>query len=128
MKTSDLDTVETFIRSCNIDFIFIDEFQFFSPTNTLPIIYNLVAKNYHVFVAGLKSDSNNNKFGNTIDLIPFADQIIPLTSSCVVCAKKDNKISEAAFTKFVGDEPSDEKEQILVGGEEKYIPVCRNHL
>lgn len=125
LKTSDLNIVATFIKSCHIDFIFIDEFQFFSPSNTLPIIHNLIEKDYHLFVAGLKSDSNNNKFGYTIELVPFADHIIPLTATCVLCAKEDNKICDASFTKFMGDTY---KEQVLVGADENYIPVCRKHL
>lgn len=129
IKTGDLDIVATFVKSYHIDFIFIDEFQFFSPANTLPIIHNLINNTYHIFVAGLKSDSNNNKFGYTIELIPTADTIVSLTSSCMICAKQDNKISEASFTKFVGDDKIGiEKEQILVGADEKYIPVCRKHL
>jgi len=125
IKTGDLDIVVNFIKTHSIDFIFIDEFQFFSPLNTLPIIYNLIENDYHVFVAGLKSDSNNNKFGFTIDLVPNADEIITLYSSCVICAKQDNRISDAPFTKFMGDT---DKEQVLVGADEKYIPVCRKHL
>lgn len=129
IKTSDLDSVVSFVKDNIIDFIFIDEFQFFSPSNTLPIIHNLIKDGYHVFVAGLKGDSNNNKFGYTIELVPMADTIVPLTSCCVICAQEENKIAEASFTKFIGDDGGDiEKEQILVGADEKYIPVCRKHL
>jgi thymidine kinase len=104
------------------DYFFIDEFQFFDHT-AVAIILNLIEKGKHVFVAGLKGDFENKEFGNTLKLIPHADNIHFLKSLCVECAR-EGKCVEAPFTKYYKKE---DHEQITVGSDELYIPVCRQH-
>ena len=121
-KTDKLD----FLVDVDSDYIFIDEFQFFNQ-NAVAIVLNLVEKGKHVFVAGLKGDYENKEFGNTLKLIPHADNIHFLKSLCVDCAL-DGKSVEASFTKFRGKTNNDlPKDQITIGSDDLYIPVCRQH-
>ena len=55
--------------------------------------------------------------GEILDLLPIADSITKLKSKCNTCG------AEAIFTHRI----SNEKEQVIIGGSDKYIPLCRNH-
>jgi thymidine kinase len=105
------------------DYYFIDEFQFFQQDDAVSQVMNLVNNKKHVYVAGLKGDYRNNIFGHTLELIPHADHIIVLKSICVDCAK-NGKCTEASFTKY---NSQGERDQIAVGADELYTPVCREH-
>ena len=104
--------------------IFIDEYQFFDQVTSF-FIDIFVTKNKHVYVAGLKSAYNNQKIGFTLDLIPMADEVIFLKSSCLECARSRNGIEvPASFTKRI----LKSNNVIVVGGKDEYEPVCRKHL
>jgi len=119
LKRNSLDEINELKK----DYIFIDEFQFFQQENVVNIIIDLVKSGKHVFIAGLKGDYKNQEFGSTLKLIPHADNVIVLKSLCVICAKL-GKCVEAPFTKYVNNT---EHNQITVGADELYIPVCRDH-
>jgi len=55
------------------------------------------------------------KFGQIIDVIPLADEVIKKQALCAIC--RNGK--KAAFTKRL----SDGEEQVIIGND--YIPVCR---
>mgnify|MGYP000871466170 FL=1 len=122
-------------KLCNIDVsdyhvIGVDESQFF------PDLYKMIEdwvenKGKHVRVVGLDGDSFKNKFGQTLDLIPICDEVIKLHARCNICLKdlksvnfRGNILSIVGpFTKRLGEST----EQKVVGGADKYIPVCRYH-
>jgi thymidine kinase len=104
--------------------IFIDEYQFFDQVTSF-FVDILVKKNIHIYVAGLKSAYNNQKIGFTLDLIPMADEVVFLKSSCLECARSRNGMEvPAAFTKRT----IKSNKVIEVGGKDEYEPVCRKHL
>ena len=71
-----------------------------------------------VYVCGLDGDYKQKKFGEMLDLIPISENIKRLSALCNICGKK------ACFTKRI----TTANEQVLIGGVENYIPVCRYHL
>tara|TARA_Y100000389_G_scaffold198796_1_gene235949 strand:+ start:497 stop:1084 length:588 start_codon:yes stop_codon:yes gene_type:complete len=100
----------------NIDIVLIDESQFFED------LYDFckdIVENFNkiVYVFGLSGDSNRRKFGEILDLIPIADDIKFLKSICNKC----NLAKEAPFTMRI----TTNNEQMLVGGNDEYMPVCR---
>ena len=114
----------------NYHVIGIDESQFYP--DLLEVVRDWVEnKGKHVRVAGLCGDAFKNKFGQTLDLIPMCDEVVKLTARCKVCLDelKDTNFHgnilsiKGAFTKRLGAS----KEQKVVGGADKYIPVCRYH-
>lgn len=121
LKSSDLRE----ISSMDKDYYFIDEFQFFNQ-NAVPIVLNLVSRGKHVFIAALKGDYKNEEFGYTLKLVPHADNIHVLKSLCVECAK-EGKCIDAPFTKYTKITKESDRNQVEVGSDELYIPVCRNH-
>lgn len=110
--------ISTFIK---YDIICFDEYQFYSGESDTAIISDLVTKySKYVVIASLHADSNKNPFGSVLKLIPIADDVEFKHAICSRCAKK-KLIVEASNTFKL----SSEKNQILVGGRESYIPLCR---
>jgi len=101
------------------DVIAIDEAQFFEDLKEQ--VLNWVDKlGKNVIVAGLNGDFLRRPFGHIIDLFPYCDTITKLTPFCSKCIQQ--KIMKPAhFTKRTV--PS--QAEILIGGKEAYIPVCR---
>ena len=112
------DYYENFISDVkNIDIVLIDESQFFED------LYDFckdIVENYNkiVYVFGLSGDSNREKFGQILDLIPLADDIKFLKSICNKC----KIVKDGSFTLRT----INNNEQMLVGGSSEYIAVCRS--
>lgn len=105
----------------NYDVIGVDESQFFE--NLKNIILDWVDNQKKiVIVAGLNGDYKREPFGEINNLVPHAEVIIKLSSFCKMCKDSGNGIHQGNFTKRIvkGDE------QILIGGSESYVPVCRS--
>jgi len=100
----------------NVDVILIDEGQFF---DDLYSFCKDIVDNYKkiIYVFGLSGDSNREKFGQILDLIPICDNITHLKSICNICCDVNN----ASFTL----RKTTNKEQVLVGGYDEYMAVCR---
>jgi thymidine kinase len=108
IKTDDLATLDV----KNFDVILIDEGQFF--TNMKREVEKMLEQKLTVIVAGLNSDYNMKKFGEMINLVPIADNIIYLQSNnCYNCGEN------ASFTKRL----SSEEEVVSVNS--SYAPSCR---
>jgi thymidine kinase len=102
----------------NINTIFIDEAQFFS--NLVKNVLKLVEDhNINVFVVGLDGDSNREKFGEILDLIPYSDTCQKIHSLCKICKDGTPGIFSKRICNIV--------EQKLIGAEDSYISVCRKH-
>lgn len=108
----------------------VDECQFFP--DLVEVISNWIEeKGKHVRVVGLDGDIFKQKFGQTIELIPMADEVVKLNARCAICVSELKSINfrgnimfiNGSFTKRLGSS----KEQKIIGGSEQYIPVCRYH-
>jgi len=73
-----------------------------------------------IILTGLDADSFQRKFGELIDCIPLACEVVKLSALCMVC--KDGTCGP--FTKRIVPD----KQLELIGGSDMYIAVCRNHL
>jgi thymidine kinase len=103
------------------DIIIIEEAQFFLDLKIFlqdQLSDLKINKEYYVF--GLSGDTEQEKFGHILDIIPICDSITHLTAFCNIC----NDGTPAPFTKILS---KNKKEQILIG-DYQYIPVCRKHL
>lgn len=100
------------------DVVFVEEAQFFP--DVLAVVKTMVFEHgKHVYVMGLNGDFNREVFGDLLCLAPYADGIKLLSSLCKMC--KDG--TDAVFSKRIVAS----KEQVLVGTEDAYAPVCRRH-
>ena len=100
-----------------VDFIFIDEGQFFSDLNEYVSKWCDEYKK-NITVVGLDGDYKRQPFGQILDLIPKCDNIIKLKALCVMC----NDDTDGLFTHRI----TKENDQISIGVD-NYIPLCRYH-
>lgn len=98
------------------NYILIDEGQFF--TDIIKTILHIVENdNKHVIIAGLLTDSNRNKFGELLDIVPYVDSIDNKHSKCSMCSK--NGLFTIKHTESTS--------VIDIGSNDKYSAVCRYH-
>ena len=113
-------SVNEFITTYNckdLHTIFIEEGQFFPDLKNG--VLQLVEKlDCNVVVVGLDGDSNRNKFGEILDLIPYCDSCIKLSALCKRC----NDGTLAIFS----HRNSKSCKQIEVGVAD-YEALCRKH-
>lgn len=100
------------------DIVAIDEAQFFPRLKQF--VECCLSINKDVILAGLDTDSFQQKFGELIDCIPMACEVTKLSALCMRC----NDGTLGPFTKRIVDDKTLE----LIGGSDKYVAVCRNHL
>jgi thymidine kinase len=98
----------------NADVIGIDEAQFYS--DAPEIIEKWARDGKHVIIAALDTTWQMKPFGRVHEIAGIADKVTKLNAVCMRCGK------DAPFTAKISG--SNEIEEI--GGEEKYIAVCRN--
>jgi thymidine kinase len=110
------DIIDEYLLNYNV--IIVDEAQFFN--NLKKIVLHWVEKlNLYVIVGGLNCDYKRNPFGELLELIPYCDECTQLFSMCKHC----NDGTKALFShKLI-----DNNEQVLIGSEDFYIPLCRYH-
>jgi thymidine kinase len=100
-----------------IDFIFIDEGQFFTDLKEYVTKWCDEYKK-NITIVGLDGDFKREPFGQILDLIPKCDNIIKLKALCALC----NDDTEGLFTCRL----SSESEQVSIGVD-NYMPLCRYH-
>jgi thymidine kinase len=103
-----------------VDCILIDEGQFLSRTQVIRLCDIVDKHNIPVIVYGLKNDFQNHLFEGSEALLLFADKIEEIKTVCWFCSRK------AIMNMRISDgKPVREGEQIMIGGNESYVPVCR---
>jgi thymidine kinase len=68
-----------------------------------------------VIVSALDGTYKREPFGKISHLICLAESVTKLNAICMVCQK------EASFTKRINEET----ETVVIGGQDKYLAVCR---
>lgn len=128
-RAKNLSEVDDLIDQYHV--IGIDEGQFFTDLNFYVTKW-VEELSKHVRVVGLDGDSDKNPFGDILTIIPIADKCKKIsTDNCQLCldelAKSQFKGNifgiKAPFTKVL----TEKSKQILIGGKESYIAVCRYH-
>jgi thymidine kinase len=119
IKTDKLKNIFSEPSFLNSKIIGIDEGQFFG--DLYDFVY-ITLQNYekHIIIASLDGDSNQKVFGQTLMLIPLADDVDKLKALCMEC----NDGTPAPFSKRL---ISTDK-QSVVGANDIYRAVCRKHL
>lgn len=110
-------TIEQTEELIPLDWVFIDEAQFFSKEILLDTCYYLLNRGINVCCAGLNQDSFGKPFGAMGDILALAEHIITIHSKCSTCGMPATKTMRL----------SDSQETVLVGGNTTYEPRCRLH-
>ncbi|WDF81774.1 thymidine kinase [Lacticaseibacillus pabuli] len=102
--------------------VLIDEAQFLKREHVEECAQVVDELKIPVMTFGLKNDFMNRLFEGSEALLTYADKIEEMKTICWFCAKK------AIMNLRVHDgKPVYTGEQIMIGGNESYYPVCRNH-
>lgn len=100
--------------------ILIDEAQFLDKAHVLQLTSIVDTLNIPVMAFGLKNDFRNELFEGSYYLLAQADKIEELKTICWYCDRKATMV-----IRFNEGKPVNEGDQIFIGGNEDYKPVCR---
>ncbi|MCW6680971.1 thymidine kinase [Aerococcaceae bacterium NML130460] len=100
--------------------ILIDEAQFLKKHHILQLARVVDELDIPVMAFGLKNDFTNELFEGSKYLLLYADKIEEIKTICWFCHKK-----AIMNLRFADGRPIYEGEQIQIGGNESYYPVCR---
>ena len=119
----------TYLKDINIDdfdILGVDETQLF--TDLVETIKYWLSKNKQIYCSGLDSNWKLEKFGNISDLLHISNHFIKLNAICTECLKERNSYPHYELTPapFSG-KVSGNNNIIEIGGNDKYISVCRFH-
>lgn len=120
---ADTDVFEL-VKELNADTyaVLVDEAQFLTRANVLQLTRVVDELKIPVLAFGLKNDFQNHLFEGSKALLIFADKIEEIKTICWFCGRK------ASMNLRVADgKPVYEGEQVQIGGNESYFPVCREH-
>ncbi|MBW1605849.1 thymidine kinase [Lactobacillus sp. Sy-1] len=106
----------------NANCVLVDEAQFLQRHHVLELAKIVDELNIPVMAFGLKNDFQNHLFEGSEALLIFADKIEEMKTVCWFCDRK-----ATMPLRFQDHNPVYEGEQIQVGGNESYYPVCRKH-
>ncbi|MHA8138324.1 thymidine kinase [Lactobacillaceae bacterium Scapto_B20] len=102
--------------------VLVDEAQFLKREHVLQLAKIVDELGIPVMAFGLKNDFQNHLFEGSEALLIFADKIEEMKTVCWFCDRK-----AIMPLRFHDHHPVYEGEQIQVGGNESYYPVCRKH-
>ena len=104
-----------------VDCVLVDESQFLKKHHILEMVEIVDSCDVPVMAYGLKNDFRNELFEGSYYLLVYADKIEEIKTICW-CGRKATMVARIVDGKFVK-----EGDQILVGGTDMYIPLCRKH-
>ncbi|WP_119326994.1 thymidine kinase [Companilactobacillus musae] len=102
--------------------VLIDECEFMTKDQVLEATKVVDDLGIPVMAFGLKNDFKNELFEGTKYLLLYADKLEEMKTICWFCTKKATMNMRMANGKPVYD-----GEQISIGGNSMYYPVCRRH-
>lgn len=106
--------------SAKPDCVLVDEGQFLTREQVIVLTRIVDRLNIPVIVYGLKNDYRNHLFSGSEALLLFADKVEEVKAVCWYCTKKATML-----LKYKDGQPVGEGPQIEIGGNDKYVSVCR---
>lgn len=111
-----------------VDCVLVDEVQFFQKHHIFELADIVDKLDKPVIAYGLRSDFRMEPFEGSTYMLILADQIEELKTLCVNCNKK--AVINVRYSKVEGTvgfvkQILTEGEQVQVGGNESYMPLCR---
>lgn len=104
-----------------IDCVLVDECQFLKKHHVQELVEIVDSCDVPVLAYGLKNDFKNELFEGSYYMLVYADKIEEIKTICW-CGRKATMVARIVEGKFVKT-----GEQIVVGGNDMYISLCRKH-
>ncbi|EKK20863.1 Thymidine kinase [Fructilactobacillus florum 2F] len=109
-------------RGSHLSCVLVDEAQFLTESQVKALARIVDQLDIPVMAFGLKNDFQNQLFSGSRALLLYADKLEEMKTICWFCENK------AIMNLRVHDNrPVYVGEQVQVGGNESYYPVCRKH-
>ena len=124
MVSQDSNILEIFMRERekdDIDCVLIDECQFLKKHHVQELVEIVDSFNVPVLAYGLKHDFRNEMFEGSYYLLIYADKIEEIKTICW-CGRKATMIARIVDGEFVK-----RGEQVVIGGNDMYVSLCRKH-
>ena len=103
--------------------ILIDEAQFLTKSQVRQLGQVADKLNYPVMCYGIRTDFRGELFEGSSELLAIADNLIELKTICSHCVRKATMVVRRDKKGKVVTEGT----KVVVGGNDIYTPVCRNH-
>lgn len=120
----DTNILELFMRENekhHIDCVLVDECQFLKKHHVQELVEIVDSLSTPVLCYGLKNDFRNELFEGSYYMLVYADKIEEIKTICW-CGRKANMVARVVDGRIVKS-----GEQILVGGNDMYVSLCRKH-
>ena len=120
----DTDILDLFLRENakgKIDYVLVDECQFLRKHHVQELVEIVDSLEVPVLAYGLKNDFRNELFEGSYYMLVYADKIEEIKTICW-CGRKATMVARVVDGKFVK-----QGEQIVVGGSDMYVSLCRKH-
>lgn len=116
----ELGTMFNYVREHKPDCVLVDEVQFMSEVQIDELAKIVDLLNTPVICYGLMTDFQGNLFSGSKRLIELGARLEEVKTVCWYCSHR------ATFNmRFQNGKPVFDGEQILIGGNDEYKPVCR---
>ena len=115
-------SVEKRLKKDKISCVFVDEAQFLTNKQVWELSDVVEILNIPVMCFGLRTDFQGKLFEGSSSLLAIADELKEIKTICH-CGKKANMVVRVDSNGKVLKEGA----QIEIGGNEKYISLCRKH-
>lgn len=104
-----------------IDCVLVDESQFLKKHHVQELVEIVDSFETPVMAYGLKNDFRNELFEGSYYMLIYADKIEEIKTICW-CGRKAIMVARVVDGKFVKS-----GEQIVIGGNDMYVSLCRKH-
>ena len=104
-----------------IDCVLVDEAQFLMKHHVLELVEIVDSFEVPVLAYGLKNDFRNEMFEGSYYLLIYADKIEEIKTICW-CGRKATMVARVVDGRIVK-----EGRQVMIGGNDLYISLCRKH-
>ncbi|ASA54704.1 thymidine kinase [Vibrio gazogenes] len=122
-ESSDLfEEIDQLHQQMKVDCILIDECQFLSKEQVYQLTDVVDRLGIPVLCYGLRSDFKGELFPGSQHLLAWADKLVELKTICH-CGKKANMVVRVDAQ----GQPIAEGAQVDIGGNDRYVSVCRKH-
>jgi thymidine kinase len=121
-NTQLFDEIKLEHSSTKIDCVLIDESQFLSKEQVKQLTDIVDTLNIPVLAYGIRTDFLGETFSGSAALLAWADKLVELKTICH-CGRKANFVIRLDEN----GNPVKDGEQVEVGGNERYEPLCRAH-
>ena len=120
----DTNILEIYLRENEkrkIDCVLIDECQFLKKHHVQELVEIVDSCNVPVLAYGLKNDFRNELFEGSYYMLIYADKIEEIKTICW-CGRKATMVARVVEGQFVK-----QGEQVVIGGNDMYVSLCRKH-